>query len=1773
MAVGHYKPDLYESAIVPWTTLGPLMVVIAFSLMVEGSADLKRHANDRETNDIATCIVLTRREDLPENHRDSPHIVTPNLSKRDDNHHNDPSGSGHRATEILQGNDVPVTLHRPLDSHHSVNSSVIQTVVPPIMDEENNNENPPVTSDKAHIAFLRIRRADVRQGHIVVVKNREMVPADIVLLASSSDGGSAYIETSSIDGETNLKLRSIPHVPRSVERAMRSVQSDKSPANQPLSSIEEEKTENHSRTNYDEDDVVRSETIEEAVQRITRFSYLGHPDAESVLMHPIYKQTHDIDNEEEEPGSQRFSSPLLNNLENSLRGFIANVGEVTHQLQHPHHLYQTLSRRDSRDVNDHDHDDYIAALVTEPPNPSVHTFQGKFVLPPLGQTDRNRQPQELMELPLDATNVLLRGAVLRNTEWIIGVAFFTGKDTKLVQNSVKTRSKFSQLDRLMNQTVLVILAVMISVISYLATMAVRSNQEKFDDLWYAGFNTNGSEPWPFLPNLDAPKWKTTPRTWIQFFFLYVTLLTNFIPLSLYISVEFVTFCMMTFVHNDLEMYDDTSNTRAIARSTNITDLGRVQYIFSDKTGTLTQNVMRFKRCSVDGSAFGAPIQKATPEINKEMPNEEAENSDNPRASPSLNESTPFHPLRQLLVGRLHRPSVNVVLPTSGNRAPNKVRTIEIASDRLTFNAEMFLRVMSLCHTVVVEKDLDHKYGRIGASERSGIEDVQQYSSGAETFSKRSRFGRHYQTTLGRSGLKKSTIRPEEESILLGDDDSGSYHDATLVSGGSSDILEQQKSTSDGAPSGFAYQVESPDEGALVSAASSIYGFQVVVRNSQGITLRVARPSHLEDKELVAGLTNGEISLPMLAAETAFDLSLQPSATVDATWSSEREETWTILATNTFDSDRKRMSVLLRSPPELGNLPVLFCKGADTSMLDPSVCAHTKAILQQTNSEPKMDLDDFPEEIDPYEEWEIAHMLSLRAHLGDFASEGLRTLVLGIRILNEAECREWLDVYKAASVSLVNRSGLLAEAALAIETNLHIVGATAIEDRLQRGVPDTIATLGKAGIKLWVLTGDKRETAVEIGYSTNVLTPKMHVTEVEDFGELHVRTQIGMEFLSLVKRGRLSEYQQAQVSEGRTWSLRTMLYGAQFAIGKLIRRIQRCMEGWLAVVLQRLSLKELAEWHLARVNRNLDDEAHIINVLQRRRNVRRRAEAIVRAWLESDEGRIQRRGGDCDDDELSMVSDDTPKVFRNATAAKSLLMDIRESGRLSHATLREISLASLTALQAGQRGTWPLVDEDTLSMESFCPGNMDDSGHYFDTKRRTLLERAFAIDKAMQKGRLRKHVFPEKLIALDGNEASIGVKTPNTSALGAGPRALVIDGDALKHLLGDPEIEELLFSVARTCDAVIACRVSPKQKALLVNLVRHNVFPKPVTLAIGDGANDVGMIQEADVGVGISGKEGQQAVNASDFAIAQFRFLKELVLIHGRWDFFRLSTVVLFSFYKNAVLAGALVTFASQTVYSGTSLFDQWLIAMLNFVAGIPIIMTGLFDRCLSRDYVKRNPEVYRATQENELITSRTLLRWICMVFIHLFTLYYFTIPTQSNGGGMTSAFTGLMRNEAFDEPGNGEGGDLKSAGTVTFSCMIFLLAYKVLYESRSLIHGVWPAFTFRKGSGEGLWSRLAYTWVGVTFLSIGFYFWAINNYQMMGRIFVSNLSSFVDVMNHVLCTRSLSWMLIVFVPIIGVTFDVCLKLFSNMFYPTQTQIHREIEAKELGERRKRKLVQ
>jgi len=126
--------------------------------------------------------------------------------------------------------------------------------------------------------------------------------------------------------------------------------------------------------------------------------------------------------------------------------------------------------------------------------------------------------------------------------------------------------------------------------------------------------------------------------------------------------------------------------------------------------------------------------------------------------------------------------------------------------------------------------------------------------------------------------------------------------------------------------------------------------------------------------------------------------------------------------------------------------------------------------------------------------------------------------------------------------------------------------------------------------------------------------------------------------------------------------------------------------------------------------------------------------------------------------------------------------------------------------------------------------------------------------------------------------------------------VVVDGGTLATIEDDENLKALFFDVATRTDSVICCRASPSQKASLVKTIRTKV-QRSVTLAIGDGANDIAMIQEAHVGVGITGKEGLQAARVSDYSMAQFRFLLKFLLVHGRWNYIRTCKYTLGTFWK------------------------------------------------------------------------------------------------------------------------------------------------------------------------------------------------------------------------------------------------------------------------------------
>jgi phospholipid-transporting ATPase len=279
-------------------------------------------------------------------------------------------------------------------------------------------------------------------------------------------------------------------------------------------------------------------------------------------------------------------------------------------------------------------------------------------------------------------------------------------------------------------------------------------------------------------------------------------------------------------------------------------------------------------------------------------------------------------------------------------------------------------------------------------------------------------------------------------------------------------------------------------------------------------------------------------------------------------------------------------------------------------------------------------------------------------------------------------------------------------------------------------------------------------------------------------------------------------------------------------------------------------------------------------------------------------------------------------------------------------------------------------------------------------------------------------------------------------------SIVIDGFTLEIILSDEELSAYFFHVAIAAKSVVCCRVTPKQKSKVVSLAKN--FGKWVTLSIGDGANDVPMIMEAHIGIGIQGKEGTQAVRSADFSIGQFRFLEKLLLTYGRTGYIKVSRFICYYFYKNIILIFTDILFNFQNGFSGQIYFADYFSTMYNaFFTSWPCLFTFSLERDVDINIVKRFPILYVAGQRNYFFNMKKFWSYIFYAIFHGFICFFL-----SNEGLVNSNDeTGVTFNHWYKS-------------TVSFSLVIHIVTYKLL-----IISDFW--------NGLSLFS---------TIFSIGFYY-------------------------------------------------------------------------------------
>ena len=258
-------------------------------------------------------------------------------------------------------------------------------------------------------------------------------------------------------------------------------------------------------------------------------------------------------------------------------------------------------------------------------------------------------------------------------------------------------------------------------------------------------------------------------------------------------------------------------------------------------------------------------------------------------------------------------------------------------------------------------------------------------------------------------------------------------------------------------------------------------------------------------------------------------------------------------------------------------------------------------------------------------------------------------------------------------------------------------------------------------------------------------------------------------------------------------------------------------------------------------------------------------------------------------------------------------------------------------------------------------------------------------------------------------------------------ALIVSLNELNKILNDTSLTNLFYSLSIHCNSVLCCRVTPKQKALMVSLIKDRQ-PNITTLAIGDGANDVNMITTANIGIGIIGVEGRQAARASDYAIGQFKFIKRLLFVHGRESYRKNSFIVCYNFYKNVLFVIPHFWFGFVSHFSGQYLYDPWLYQIFNIIfASFPIIWFGIYDKEVSYDILMKDRRYYTQGIVGKLFHSSRFWKWIIYGILQASFIYIFSFYANESNGNRS-----------------GNVNDLDASGSIAYSGVVVIVNLKIL---------------------------------------------------------------------------------------------------------------------------------
>jgi phospholipid-translocating P-type ATPase (flippase) len=590
-----------------------------------------------------------------------------------------------------------------------------------------------------------------------------------------------------------------------------------------------------------------------------------------------------------------------------------------------------------------------------------------------------------------------------------------------------------------------------------------------------------------------------------------------------------------------------------------------------------------------------------------------------------------------------------------------------------------------------------------------------------------------------------------------------------------------------------------------------------------------------------------------------------------------EAQYSVLHLIEFSSKRKRMSVIVQTPEDKVNGEcTIIMKGADsfvakllTNPQDPE-SMHTQTIVDE------------------------------------YARYGLRTLFVasGKTSLENVNkfLAEWSKAKRSKDSALQEKLKDAMETGVYNPGGLQLIGATAIEDKLQDEVALTLRSFRDAQIRTWVLTGDKVETAVEIGKACELLT--------QDMQQVYVR-----ESIKDPVTGKSRQLECQELIDTLFWQLRIRM-GDAFSLYFRKRK------------------QEITQ------QQQEDDGASVMSGGAVLREVDK-AELCWNEWL-------PRGHEDKHPDQTINVSD---------SEREELETKAKDGGGATPVAL-VVEGGALMTLGMGQGDEWYVPDAYKWTFKN--PAKASEK-----QKKEMEIARQQKLDKY--------HRWQRQFIMCAGSLQ---------------PNIELADGS-----IRSPDVK-----------TVLCCRVTPKQKGQVTCAVKKVL--QRTTLGVGDGANDVDMIKEADLGVGVQGVEGSQAVNNSDFAITQFKHLRNLLYVHGRWTYRRLGKAVCYFFYKNIIPTTTIFLYTLLTGFSGAPMYNAMILSTYNlFFTSLPVIAFALLEQDVDYDNSMQHPPLYTAGSRNAYLNQGLFVRWCAEAF--LASCFLFVVPwysTAANPDGKIYSF-------------------------------------------------------------------------------------------------------------------------------------------------------------------------